>query len=94
MLRSELAAEGVTEQEQIDAALEDDAVLEDLRDLADARRQQREDYVAFGLFLLFLSGADAYVSAHLADFPTPIAVNAQPAPSGGIEIAVRVPFGN
>jgi hypothetical protein len=45
--------------------------------------------MALGIFFLFLGGADAYVSAHLADFPGAVEVNA--APGGGMEMAVSVP---
>lgn len=77
-LRQDLAAQGVTEPEEIEALLAEDESLRELRELVEAREQQQEDLVAFGIFLLFLSGADAYVSAHLADFPAPISLDAEP----------------
>ena len=46
--------------------------------------------VAFGIFVLFLTGADAYVSAHLARFPTPMAIETAGTPNSGMEVAVRV----
>ena len=69
------------------------------RRLVDSRRQQVEDWLALGVFMVFLSGADAFVSAHLLDFPEPIAVQAGIAPtrSGaavqlGLSLAVGPPF--
>jgi hypothetical protein len=90
-LRANLAADGITDPAAITAALEQDGVLLGLEELTASRENQQEDLVAFGLFLLFLSGADAFVSAHLARFPTPIEVDAAPSPDGGVEIGFRVP---
>jgi hypothetical protein len=93
VLREELAAQGIVDFEEIESALEADARLDNLRDLEDARRQQREDWAALGIFLLLLSGADAFVSAHLQDFPAPIQIQAAPAKGGGIEVGVRIELG-
>lgn len=87
VLRSQAAADGLSEEELQDLLAEDPA-LEDLDALVDARKQQQEDWLAFGIFLLFLSGADAYVSAHLKDFPTPLDINAQPVGQGRMEFSV------
>ena len=74
LLREDLTTKGITDPNQIENALESDATLADLKSLGESRSDQQEDLVAFGLFLLFLSGADAFVSAHLKDFPDPIAI--------------------
>jgi hypothetical protein len=55
-----------------------------------SREDQQEDLVAFGIFVLFLTGADAFVSAHLARFPAPIEVDAAGSPASGMEVTVRV----
>ena len=94
VLRADLAAQGITDLAQIDDELEDDAALADLRSLTDSRRQQQEDLVAFGLFLLFLSGADAFVSAHLQDFPEPIEIEGGPAGGGRFELGLRLRLPN
>ncbi len=91
-LRAGLTAQGVSDPAAIQSALDQDGVLQGLEDLASSRESQQEDLVAFGIFLLFLSGADAYVSAHLARFPAPIEVQARPGPGGGAELAVRIPL--
>lgn len=90
VLRADLAEEGITDAAVIQARLDDDADLQDLLALEEARRQQREDWTAVGIFMLFLSGADAYVSAHLKDFPVPIQVNAQPVGDGRMELSVGI----
>jgi len=90
VVRSDLAASGVTDESEIQKALDADAGLEDLRDLQEARRQQREDWTAVTLFLMLLSGVDAYVSAQLGNFPTPLTVEAQPVGNGRVEISVGI----
>ena len=93
-IRSRLADEGVTDPSVIDTQLEQDQRLADLRDLVESRQGQQEDLVAFGIFLLFLSGADAYVSAHLARFPAPLELQFAPVASERAEVSLRVPLPN
>jgi hypothetical protein len=94
LLRENLNTQGITEANQIEGALESDATLVDLKNLREARGEQQEDLVAFGLFLLFLSGADAFVSAHLKDFPDPIAIEGGPTNDGRLEIGLRLRLPN
>ena len=89
-VRATLARDGVTDPAAIETGLAGDDVLQGLEALAASRENQQEDLVAFGIFMLFLTGADAFVSAHLARFPTPIEVRAAPTAGGGAEVAVRV----
>lgn len=91
-LRAQLEAEGVTEPTEIDARLEEDPALQELLSLQDSRGDQQEDMVALGIFLLLLSGADAYVSAHLSRFPEPLTVEAEPVGGGRIELGLRLTF--
>ena len=94
VIRTEQAALGVTDPDEIAAILEADEVLEDMNDLLAAREDQQEDWAALGIFLLFLAGADAFVSAHLADFPTPITFDATPLPGGRMEMSVQLKLPN
>lgn len=87
-LRRDLAARGISDEAEIQRRLDGDAVLEDLRDLHESRRQQREDWTAVGIFLVLLSGVDAFVSAHLRDFPVPLQVDARPAGDGRMDLSV------
>ncbi|HSG48873.1 MAG TPA: hypothetical protein VLA43_13725, partial [Longimicrobiales bacterium] len=96
--RVELAPppEGETPEEfaaRMEAALAEDPDVDDARRRLDARQGQFEDWVAMGIFLTFLSGADAFVAAHLKDFPDPIDVQLGPAPGGGMEVAARIRVG-
>ena len=56
--------------------------------LVQARRTHVEDWVALLLFNHLVSGADAYVAAHLWDLPGRVAVF--PAPGGGTTLSVQV----
>ncbi len=91
-LLASLAQEGVTDPAVIETRLEADDVLTGLRNLVTSRESQQEDLVAFGIFVLFLTGADAYVSAHLARFPAPIEIDATGTPATGMEIRLSVPL--
>ena len=92
VLREALAREGVTDPAEVQQRLDTDPALSDVRGLVASRESQQEDWVALGIFLMLLSGADAYVSAHLANFPDPIEVGVVPGVAGGVELAVRVPL--
>ena len=94
LLREDLTTKGITDPNQIENALESDATLADLKSLGESRGDQQEDLVAFGLFLLFLSGADAFVSAHLKDFPDPIAIEGGPTNDGRLEIGLKLRLPN
>jgi hypothetical protein len=91
-LRASLDQEGVTDPEVIQTRLDQDEALTGLDDLVSSRESQQEDLIAFGIFVLFLTGADAFVSAHLARFPTPIEVDVSGAPDAGMEVRVSVPL--
>lgn len=65
--------------------------LQNARSLARARRQQRQDWVTYTLFFTFAAAVDAYVTAHLKEFPADITL--RPAGGGGLEMRVHLPFG-
>jgi hypothetical protein len=91
-VRTSLEQEGVTDPAVIATRLEEDDMLTALRDLVSSRENQQEDLVAFSIFVVFLTGADAFVSAHLARFPTPIEIDLSGDPNAGAEIRVSLPF--
>jgi len=93
-LRARLADEGVTDPAEIQARLDQDATLNQYRQLEQSRQSQQEDLIAFGIFLVFLSGADAYVSAHLARFPAPIELQLTPSESGRMDVGIALPVPN
>jgi hypothetical protein len=59
--------------------------------LVRSREDQVEDWLAVAIFLLFFSGADAFVAAHLADVGDRAGV--APAPGGGVQVRARIPVG-
>ena len=72
--------------------LEADLGVVDALRLEEIRRQQREDWIAFAVFFLLLGGADAFVTAHLADFPEPLETVIRPLPDMGVEFGFRLAF--
>jgi hypothetical protein len=92
VLRAQLSDEGVTDPTLILSRLDADAVLGGLEDLVSSREGQQEDLIAWGIFLVFLTGADAYVSAHLSRFPAPIEMDASRSADGRAEVTLRIPF--
>ena len=91
VVTARLEGQGVTEPGAIESALAEDPVVEDLRALEESRAGQQEDWIALGLFLMLIGGVDAYVSAHLADFPVALVID--PTPAGGVEIGLSLPIG-
>jgi hypothetical protein len=92
VVRRTLADEGIDDEVEIEAALAEDERVADARSLVAARQQQWEDWLAVGIFAVFLSGADAFVSAHLQPFP--VEVDLVPVNDRGrTELTVRIPVG-
>lgn len=95
-LRAEMALDTVlarelSDPETFDRVVEADSLIIDKRDLVDARRQQRQDWIAYTLFFTFLNAVDAYVAAQLVDFPADFDVNRRA--DGATSIGVRIPVG-
>ena len=87
-----LMMDGVTDPMEIETLLGEDEQVSRFRGLVDAREEQREDWFAVAIFTLLLSGVDAFVSAHLQDFPEPLTIEGDPG-GGGVEVAIRIPVG-
>lgn len=90
VVTARLEAEGITDPAAIEAQLAGDPEVEDLRLLEVSRAEQREDWIALSVFFLFLGGADAYVSAHLAEIPAAVSVEGNP--SGGMDVGISIPL--
>jgi hypothetical protein len=56
---------------------------------AESKRQEHEDWLVLLAFNHLFAGLEAYVSAHLADFPGDLRVEAVP---GGVGAAVSLPI--
>lgn len=80
----------LSEPEAFDSAVNATASVIDIDKLIDSRKEQRQDWIAYTIFLTLASGVDAFVAAHLSDFPATITT--RPAPTGGMNIQVGIPF--
>jgi hypothetical protein len=65
--------------------------LQGFRDLANARRRHRQDWIVYTTVFTFAAAIDAYVTAHLKDFPEGITV--APAADGGVRLGLQLPLG-
>jgi hypothetical protein len=84
-------AEMLEDPEAYETALLTYPGLQNARSLARARRQQRQDWIVYTLFFTFAAAVDAYVTAHLKDFPADVI--AEPSTSGRIDMGLRIPVG-
>jgi hypothetical protein len=91
-VRARLQAEGVDDPAAIARAQDRDDSVIAASSLVEARSQQFEDWLVFGIFFVFLSGADAFVSAHLRDFPDPLGFQLRPL-EDALEVGVSLPLG-
>lgn len=92
LVREAALREGPLDPVEIQERVDSDAELGELNNLLDTRRDQQEDLVAMSLFLILISGVDAYVSAHLARFPDPIELETAPTLDGGVEVSLSIPL--
>lgn len=72
-------------------ALEDYPGLEDARSLVESRRRHRQDWIVYTLVFTFAAAVDAYVAAHLADFPADITVT--PGSGAAVNLGVHLNVG-
>lgn len=80
----------LSEPEKFDSAVAATASVIGIRKLIDSRKEQRQDWIAYTIFFTLASGVDAFVAAHLADFPATIMT--RPAADGGVQFQVGIPF--
>jgi len=58
---------------------------------ASAKQKERQDWLVLLAFNHLFSAIEAYVSAHLWDFPEDLQIRAVPLPTGGVGAGVRLP---
>lgn len=87
-----LSADPSVDPADLPTLIDADLAVSSAFELQQIRTQQREDWFAFGVFFLLLGGADAFVAAHLADFPEPLEVAIRPVPDMGVEVGFRLAF--
>jgi hypothetical protein len=84
-----LAWEGVTLGMSIKTRHELDYLRRTGSERADSKRQEHEDWIVLLVFNHLFAGLEAYVGAHLADFPGDLEIRAVP---GGLGASVSVPI--
>lgn len=57
-----------------------------------SKEEERQDWLVLMGFNHLFSGIEAYVSAHLWDFPQDLEIRAAPMPGGGIGGSIQIPF--
>jgi hypothetical protein len=105
VVRAAPVRQAILREAQTDTALsrriQDPFVLDDLigadpdvasaRALVRARTRHRQDWITYTIVFTMASAIDAYVSAHLSDFPGTI--TAEPRGAGGVSLQLSVPAG-
>jgi hypothetical protein len=74
-----------------DRALETYPGLSDARSLVTSRTRHRQDWIVYTAVFTFAAAVDAYVTAHLAEFP--VDFTATRSADNGVSVGVRVPVG-
>ena len=92
-VREVLAASGVS-SDSLDARVARDPTVAHTQHLVRARHNQLENWMAIGIFMFFVGGADAFVSAHLRDFPPPISLSAASGPEGSTQLGLKIAVGS
>lgn len=93
-VQDELRLRGVQNPDSLLFLAEEDPRVVRWDELIETRGEQVEDWVALGLFLTLMGAADAFVAAHLADFPEPLSIEVGPRSRwGGVEVRIRLPAG-
>lgn len=95
-LDAAMAADSALARELSDPAAYETALdgypgLERARGLVGAREQQQQDWIVYTLVFTMAAAVDAYVTAHLKDFP--VEFSAAPTRDGGAALGMRVTVG-
>lgn len=77
----------------IELAVDSEPGVEERTARVESRDQQIEDWAAMSIFLVLLGATDAFVAAHLADYPEPLSLDVGPGRFGGAELSFSVPVG-
>ena len=87
-----LQAGGIADPDSLSLAADSDPAVQDREALVEARSQQVEDWSAISIFLVLLGATDAFVAAHLADYPEPLTFQVLPLGAGRTELRFSVPL--
>ena len=89
MARDTVARRQFSDSTVYEATIDSTTLVRRTRGLVVSRKQQRQDWITYTLALTLASGVDAFVAAHLQNFPA--RVDAEPRTDGGLELSVAIP---
>ena len=91
-VRTELQSTQELSGSDLDEAVQGDSKVKSAAMLVEDRSQQREDWIAAGMFFLMFGAADAFVTAHLEDFPEPLETRIETSPELGVGVSFSLPL--
>ena len=74
----------------LDARLDSTQLVNAERSLVRSRERHMQDWITYTIFFTLASGVDAFVAAHLADFP--VQIDAEPQVNGSVDFRLSVPL--
>ena len=89
--RAELAMSQGLQGSALDQAVKEYKGVSEASTLVENRSQQREDWMAVSIFFLLFGAADAFVTAHLQDFPEALEANLEVSPESGVGLGLSLP---
>ena len=75
----------------LDQAVKEYKGVSEASTLVEDRSQQREDWMAVSIFFLLFGAADAFVTAHLQDFPEALQASVEVSPELGVGLGLSLP---
>ena len=74
----------------LEARLDTTQLVNGERSLVTSRKRHMQDWITYTIFFTLASGVDAFVAAHLADFP--VQIGTQPQTNGSVDVRLSVPL--
>ncbi len=75
---------------ELEARLDTTALVNAERSLVRSRERHMQDWITYTIFFTLASGVDAFVAAHLADFP--VQIGTEPQLNGSVNFKLSVPL--
>ena len=74
----------------LEARLDTTQLVNAERSLVTSRKRHMQDWITYTIFFTLASGVDAFVAAHLADFP--VQIGTEPQANGSVDLRLSVPL--
>lgn len=85
-----IAADDSVDLEELEARLDTTQLINAERSLVNSRERHMQDWITYTIFFTLASGVDAFVAAHLADFP--VQIDTEPQLNGSMNLRLSVPL--